>query len=700
MSNLENIAPSAPAIQKEIEKLHVYANQKVRTVLQDMVEELFFHQPEDPIQFMINHLLKVQRDASHPKEAVHKGRGRRRGGVSAEPVSYLESHTSIPDLPDSKSLTPDQKPGISRVLKRNLLFSDLDSDTLALVIDKMMSISFKNGATIIKKGEEGNHMFVLTTGTCDCFIERNGKPLLVKSYLSGESFGELALMYNDMRAATIVATSDVILGVIDRLTFRSNVMQSLSSKRARYEEFLKDVAVLSSLDKYERAIVADALTEVEYQDGEYILTKGDPGDEFFIISEGAADATKRLSDDSEKPEVVMTMMVGDYFGELALINNAPRAANVIAVGPTKCVKLDRDSFERLLGPCRDIIRRTKASYDRIEKHLAIQRIEAISGGQVTGTPSNYRRGRRRGVSSEASSDLRSEMLLQWSPPVHPKSAEQHGRILSSVRSNLLYQNLPDQTIQMVVDAMFECRFSAGDFVIRQDENGDNFYVVDEGICDCYLNQPDGKPPLLVKTYGHGESFGELALMYDSPRAASIKARTDVILWAMDRMTFRRVLMDTTSRKRKMYEAFLETVPLLAGLDRYERAKIADALEEIEFDDKEFVIRMGDPGDTFFICVEGTCVATKPIKHGGPPVQVMEYQSGSYFGELALLNAIPRAANVIARGPLKCVHINREAFTRLLGPVSDILKRNQAQYKEKEEQMKSEEADSTDDTNSS
>jgi hypothetical protein len=42
---------------------------------------------------------------------------------------------------------------------------------------------------------------------------------------------------------------------------------------------------------------------------------------------------------------------------------------------------------------------------------------------------------------------------------------------------------------------------------------------------------------------------------------------------------------------------------LGGLDRYERAKIADALEEIEFEDNDFVITMGEPGDTFFICVE-------------------------------------------------------------------------------------------------
>ena len=61
------------------------------------------------------------------------------------------------------------------------------------------------------------------------------------------------------------------------------------------------------------------------------------------------------------------------------------------------------------------------------------------------------------------------------------------------------------------------------------------------------------------------SFGELALIYGTPRAATVKAKTDVKLWAIDRDTYRRILMGSTIRKRKMYEAFLSKVSARSGI---------------------------------------------------------------------------------------------------------------------------------------
>lgn len=62
--------------------------------------------------------------------------------------------------------------------------------------------------------------------------------------------------------------------------------------------------------------------------------------------------------------------------------------------------------------------------------------------------------------------------------------------------------------------------------------------------------------------GETGSFGELALIYGTPRAATIKASTEVKLWAIDRDTYRRILMGSTIRKRKLYESFLEKVSIL------------------------------------------------------------------------------------------------------------------------------------------
>lgn len=66
----------------------------------------------------------------------------------------------------------------------------------------------------------------------------------------------------------------------------------------------------------------------------------------------------------------------------------------------------------------------------------------------------------------------------------------------------------------------------------------------------------------MKTYEPGEAFGELALLYNAPRAATIKAKTDCLLWVLDRNTFNHIVKDASMRKREKYEDFLKSVTLL------------------------------------------------------------------------------------------------------------------------------------------
>ena len=67
------------------------------------------------------------------------------------------------------------------------------------------------------------------------------------------------------------------------------------------------------------------------------------------------------------------------------------------------------------------------------------------------------------------------------------------------------------------------------------------------------------------TIGEGASFGELALIYGTPRAADVRAKTDLKLWAIDRDSYRRILMGSTLKKRKMYDEFLRKVSILGEL---------------------------------------------------------------------------------------------------------------------------------------
>lgn len=100
------------------------------------------------------------------------------------------------------------------------------------------------------------------------------------------------------------------------------------------------------------------------------------------------------------------------------------------------------------------------------------------------------------------------------------------------------------------------------------------------------------------------------------------------------------------KKRERYEDFLKNVKILSGMDAYERSKLADAMKVENYKKGDYIIKQGESGNVFYFIEDGSAIATKSID-GAPPKEVMQYEPGSYFGELALLSSEPRAANIIA-----------------------------------------------------
>ncbi|KAF0305636.1 cAMP-dependent protein kinase type II regulatory subunit [Amphibalanus amphitrite] len=150
--------------------------------------------------------------------------------------------------------------------------------------------------------------------------------------------------------------------------------------------------------------------------------------------------------------------------------------------------------------------------------------------------------------------------------VFPKSDEQRARLSDAVQGILLFRALDPHQMQEVIDAMFERKVTAGENVIQQGDDGDNFYVIESGRYSIYVKMDDSAEPKKVGSYDNKGSFGELALMYNMPRAATITADEEGSLWAMDRQTFRRIVLKNAFKKRKMYESLLETVPMLKALE--------------------------------------------------------------------------------------------------------------------------------------
>lgn len=262
----------------------------------------------------------------------------------------------------------------------------------------------------------------------------------------------------------------------------------------------------------------------------------------------------------------------------------------------------------------------------------------------------------------------------------PKTNEQISRIKARIVHSFLFSSLDLKDLEVVISAMEEKKYAPNENIIKQGESGDVLYFVEEGSLECYKQFNKKEEPKMVKKYGAGESFGELALLYNAPRAATVKSITESILWCLDRETFNHIVKDAAQKKREKYESFLKKVEILSTIEPYELMQISDALKSSTFHNNDYIIKEGELGDVFYILEEGECVATKTIEPGKPEKEIKSYKVGEYFGERALIKGEPRYANIIAKSTLvKVISLDRDSFKRLLGPIEELLKRNLDKY---------------------
>lgn len=154
----------------------------------------------------------------------------------------------------------------------------------------------------------------------------------------------------------------------------------------------------------------------------------------------------------------------------------------------------------------------------------------------------------------------------------------------------MFDNLSPKESQVIIDAIFPLTKKAGEVIIKEGEDGNNFYIIETGQLDCYkrLNPFDDKDTFL-KTYQPGETFGELALLYNAPRAATIIAKETVELWALDRQTFVHILQTATILKREKVEAFLEDMEILETIDDDIKGQMLDSLKDCWFEPGQCLI---------------------------------------------------------------------------------------------------------------
>lgn len=291
-------------------------------------------------------------------------------------------------------------------------------------------------------------------------------------------------------------------------------------------------------------------------------------------------------------------------------------------------------------------------------------------------PQAVKRTRQVAISGESVQSTEAVEFIEY-----PKDTEERMRIKAGYQGNDFLKKMDMGQINKMVACMKPETCKAGELIINEGDNGQTLYYLREGIAEVHKN---GKMLVEMKAdKSKGRIFGELAILYNCTRTASIKAQTDCELFSLDRTLFKAIMMQTGQAKHEQYMGFLKSVSLLKDVPEAKLVKIADALEEETFGRTDYIIRQGSHGETFYIMVEGEVLVTAQLAGENEVTEIRTLTAGAYFGEKALLGDDKRSANIIAKSEkVSCLVIDRASFKQLIGSL-DEFKHQDEKYKQSE-----------------
>lgn len=262
---------------------------------------------------------------------------------------------------------PHEIAAIGAAIDRNAMLAGLDRDTRDRLTACMSEHAFAEGNEIVTQGQVGGSaglFYLVKSGRCVSYVD--GK--IVRALGPGSSFGEVALMYGgDAADATVRAVVPSSLWSVSRSDFERVVLGPAMARRAMYDTVLAGMALLRPLDRAERGAIADALVSRELGAGEVCVDEGEVTTVIYFVQSGelvttsnaetvtapdagAGDGLTLLLDTPAADEKSCTYRLGDYFGAVSLLTDAPQPHAVVAgEGGAVVLMLERRVFKRLVG---------------------------------------------------------------------------------------------------------------------------------------------------------------------------------------------------------------------------------------------------------------------------------------------------------------------------------------------------------------
>lgn len=215
---------------------------------------------------------------------------------------------------------------------------------------------YEFGTVIVRQGDAGDTLYIVQSGRVRVVQEtEDDEEIVLTSLHPGDVFGEISLLKNTPRAATVRASRSTRVLRLDRHNF-----QKLVSERPHIGQLLEDYAsgrllfnILKrarSLDRLPEAVLRDvvrALKRIEFRPGQKVIQEGDPPGPMYIVEQGKLKVTKR--GESGRSKNLDFLREGDFFGEASALADEPRSATVEAVTPCCLFSLDSTDLRQLFA---------------------------------------------------------------------------------------------------------------------------------------------------------------------------------------------------------------------------------------------------------------------------------------------------------------------------------------------------------------
>lgn len=255
-----------------------------------------------------------------------------------------------------------------------------------------------------------------------------------------------------------------------------------------------------------------------------------------------------------------------------------------------------------------------------------------------------------------------DMAKDFVAPLVPKNEEQIEFLEHALKDNynFVFGSMQSKELRTLVNAMSLNSVKKDTKMIHQGDKGDYLYVLQSGTVKFVVDGVE-----VGEASNSGTVIGELALLYDCPRAATVVATTDCEVWRVSQHVFRRIKAAYALQNDHETRSALRQISFFQDLPQEYIHRLADSIFIRNFQQDEVLIRKGEEGETLIIIKEGHVLATD-ISIGGTKYADVSLGPGEYFGERPIVMGTPNVGTVTATTDGKAWFLTKERFLRTLG----------------------------------